>query len=106
MNNIFNKIYWFLFFLIRPSFWQTNYDYNEKLDTALRKKLEEGKKFTSIGRYEASFDGVTIWTANYPFAGMTVGRIGQELRPSKEIIYKLNKQLRNDIVDESLKELT
>ncbi len=106
MNNIFNKIYWFLFFLIRPSFWLMNYDYNKNLDTVLRKKLIDGEKFTSIGRYEASFGGVKLWIENYPYACMRAGHRSNTIRPSKEVIYKLKKQLERDINEELLKELT
>ncbi len=106
MNNIFNKIYWFLFFLIRPHFWGLQNEYNEKLDTALRKKLEEGRKFTSINKYDASFGGLELWIANYPYACMSVGNSTNELRPSREVIYKLNKQLKNDVVEKVLEELT
>ncbi len=110
MNNIFNKIYrflfflirpsfWFLFFLIRPSFWFMNYNYNIHLDTMLRKRLIDGEKFTSIDNYYASFGGVKLWIETYPFACMIARNRSTVLRPSREVIYKLKKQLERDIGD-------
>ena len=58
-------------FIFKPSYWLMNNPYNREYDLLLSRMLES-YDFTDFDGYTAKLGPYLIWTANHPYASMTL----------------------------------
>ena len=89
------KLYEFLFFLLRPSFWVMNDPYNEKWDMKLNELMRK-YIFKNKDNHEAKIGNAKVWIANHPYASFTCRDFPNKYfygRPSRMTIYRARKKL-------------
>jgi len=88
-----NKIYHFLFFLFKPSFWMMNDPYCKEWDDKLIELMDK-YKFTHRRKHTTMLGDNEIWTSNYPYACFRP--YGVSTRASKMTIYKAKEKFEKE----------
>lgn len=87
-------------FIFKPSYWLMNYPYSKEMDEFISKLLDN-HDFTDISNFTAKLGGVVIWTANSPYASMTM--YSSKVRPSRLTIQRGEKKLQKDYIQQVIK---
>lgn len=95
--NIWNNVYWFFYFLIRPNWWIQIYPTNYLWDQELNYLLEL-YKFEKVDSYFAKLGNRLIWIENHPYASFKEG-LSKSL-PSRKTRKKAYDKLVNDLMEE------
>ena len=93
-----NKIFDFLFFLFKPSFWLMSDKYSKEWDRKLLELMDK-YEFTQREKHTAKLGNNLIWISSYPHACFHLYNLfGSELkaRPSRKTILRAKEKLEKE----------
>lgn len=90
------KLYWFFFFLFKPSYWVMNYRYSKEWDEKINDLMNKHK--FEKNHMTANLGDTKIWVVNHPYASFVPYQNTYNIRPSRKTIYLAHKKLLKDVL--------